>query len=282
MSFYHRIKTNKQLTYKELMSNLAFQNVELSEPDELSEPIDSNICKVFIPHESTRGVILYYSNAEYVVGINVLSSETDFRLALNIAETISIMTHSDIIPEDSETSMGLKMFKTHYNEEWIDKEKLLGVPLLLDNIGQKGQIVAIDCCYMTYFIGPKIHASLDKSSVQAYYNSLVEKICKTQFFDQNKYTMPHVMQVKYKETGAVKDIIVLYPNGEQFLPKSDILVIEYENEYIELPYDKISHIANVHFHRIDEEQYVVDSLTKEEFIKCFQSAKSLLSTLFIL
>ena len=127
MSFYLSIKTNKHLTYKELMSNLAFQNVEVSEPDELSEPIDSNICKVFIPHESTRGVILYYSNAEYVVGINVLSSETDFRLALNIAETISIMTHSDIIPEDSETSMGLKMFKTHYNEEWIDKEKLLGV-----------------------------------------------------------------------------------------------------------------------------------------------------------
>ena len=275
MSFYLRIKTNKQLTYKELISNLAFQNVELSEPDELNEPIDSNICKVFMPHESTRGVILYYSNAEYVVGINILSSETDFRLALNIAETISIMTHSDINTEDSETSMDLKMFKTHYNEEWIDKEKLLGVPSLLYNIGQKGQIVAIDCCYMTYLIGPKIHASLDKSSVQAYYNSLVENFCKTQFFDQNKYRMPRVMQVKYNKTEAVKHIIVLYSNGEQFLPKSDILVLEYENEFIDLPYDKISHIANAHFHRIDEEQYVVDSLTKEEFIKCFQSAKSL-------
>ena len=280
MSFYLSIKTHKQLTYKELMSNLVFQNVQLSEPDVLNERISSNICKVFIPHESTRGVILYYSNAEYTVGINILSSETDFRLALNIAETISIMTHSDIIPEDGETSMDLRMFKTHYNEEWIDKEKLLGVPWLLDNIGQKGQIVAIDCCYMTYLIGPKIHASLDKSSVQAYYNSLVEKICKTQFFDQNKYMVPSVMQVKYNEIEAIKRIIVLYPNGEQFLPKSDILVIEYENESIDLPYDKISHIANAHFHRIDEEQYVVDSLTKEEFIKCFQSAKSLLSTQF--
>ncbi len=278
MSFYISIKTHKQLTYKELMSNLVFPNVELSEPNGLNEPIDSNICKVFMPHESTRGALLYYSNAEYTVGINILSSETDFRLALNIAETISIITHSDIIPEDSETGMDLKMFKTHYDKKWIDREKLLGVPLLLDNIGQKGQTVAIDCCYMTYLIGPKIHASLDKSSIQAYYNSLVEKICKTQFFDQNKYTVPNVMQVKNKGTEDVKRMIVLYPNGGQFLPSSDILVIQYENEFIELPYDKISNIANTHFHRIDEEQYIVDSLTTEEFIKCFQSAKSLLST----
>lgn len=277
MSFYLKIRTENKISYKDLISNLKFSEASVIQSNSFDDLINEDSCKVFLPNESTRGVTLKYVNSEYSVGINVISSETDFELALNITEVISILTDSLILPEGREKPIDTIVFKNEFNKAWIDKEKLVGVDIFLDNIGNEGDTLAIGCCDLTYLVGPKIHSQLDKSSEHEYYNSLVNKIRNSQFFDRQKYAIPNTIQVTNRETGELKRVIVLYQNGNQFLPKSELLVIKLGNERIELPYNRISEIANDKFSLVDEEQYLVDTLTDNEFQNILITAKTILS-----
>ena len=92
MSFYLKIRTENKISYKDLISNLKFSEASVIQSNSFDDLINEDSCKVFLPNESTRGVTLKYVNSEYSVGINVISSETDFELALNITEVISILT----------------------------------------------------------------------------------------------------------------------------------------------------------------------------------------------
>jgi hypothetical protein len=274
MSFYLKIKTENRISYQELISNLKQNDVKIIQPNKLGDLINDESCKLYIINESTRGVTLKFLNSEYSIGINVISSETDIELALSITEAISILTNSLILPEDREKPIDTITFKNEFDKSWIDREKLIGIGMFIDKIGNDGDILAIGCCNLTYLVGPKVHSQLNKNSELEYYYSLVTKIKNAQFFDRQKFVIPNIIQITSRDNGEVKRIIVLYQNGNQFLPKSEFLVINSDNERIELPFNRINEIATDKFTLMDEEQYFVDTLTDNEFRSLLIAAKT--------
>lgn len=278
MSFYFNIQSEKEITYKQLIEKLKFENIEFNHVEDIDEYIGENNYKAFIKNKSTRGVNLSYREQDYSIGVNVISSETDFEIALNIVEAISELTQTQILPEDEEIPIDLFTFKNKYDSQWIEKEKYLGINIFLEKIGNEGDTLAIGCCYMSYHIGPNIHKELDISSEKSYYQGLVSHISKTQFWDREKYQIPNIIQITDEETSERKDIIVLYQNGKQFLSKADIIVISNGESRIEIPYEKIKILVSEKFHLVDEEQYLVDELTDEEYQNIYLKAKEISAT----
>lgn len=276
MSFYFNVSSEKTITYSELIGKLKLKNIQLDPLDNLNEFIGEHNYKLFIPNKSTRGVNLYYRERSYSIGLNVISSDADFELGLHLAETISELTQAPILPEDREDPIDINTFKKEYDKAWIEREKYLGVNIFMEKIGAEGNTLSIGCCYMMYMIGPKIHEKLDKSSERSYYNGLVNHICATQFWNKEIYLTPNILQVTNKDGGEKKELIVLYPNGNQFLRKADVLVIPYGDKRLELPFERIGEIASEKFHLVDEEQYLVDQLTDEEYRNvCLKAAEVL-------
>jgi hypothetical protein len=76
--------------------------------------------------------------------LNIVSSETDFEIALNITEAISELTQSPILPEDEENPIDLITFKNNYDSKWIEQEKYGGISIFIDKIGNDGETLEID------------------------------------------------------------------------------------------------------------------------------------------
>ncbi|MBV4357922.1 hypothetical protein [Pinibacter aurantiacus] len=277
MSFYFTITTNKRISYNDLLIELINKNVEIDQPEILQDLVADGGCKFFIPYRSTRGVTLRYENQEYSIGLNVVASEADFELALNITETLSKYTGALILPEDRDEPIDIEILTKDYSQKWIDEIKLLGIDIFIEKIGMTGNDLSIGCCYMMYSIGPKIHSQLDSSSKESYYHGLVKLICQTQFFDREKYAIPSYLVVTNKKTDKKEKMIVLYPNGDQFLPVADVLVIRKEDDWVELPFGRINEIATNKFTLIDEQQYLVDALSEAEYHSLFLAARNILT-----
>jgi hypothetical protein len=277
MSFYFYIKSEKEITYRQLTNKLKYENIEFDVIENLDEFIGENYNKLFIKNKSTRGVNLNYKEQKYSIGLNVISSKTDFEIGLNIVEAISELTKAEILPEDKVTPIDLNSFRNNYGSQWIENEKYTGVKIIMDKIGNEGDTIAIGCCYMTYFIGPNIHKELDNSSEKLYYNGLVNYITRTQFWDREKYITPSIIEITKKGTNETKQIILLYPNGNQFLSKAAILEISNGEASVEIPYEKIKKIASKKFNLVDEEQFLVEQLTYEEYNNIYLQAKEIVN-----
>jgi hypothetical protein len=271
MSFYFYIKTNKQLKYDDVLSNIVIENIEINKYGD-DELIDEEGCKIYVPFKSTRGITLKYDGSEYSIGINVIAAPIDFQIAIDLARLIAQQTEEHILPEDSDPITTEQLFQV-YNNDWIELMKLLGIEIFLEKIGKENNTIAIGCCYMSYNIGPNIHKSLNTNSKEHYYKSLIDRIANTQFFDTNRFILPSILIVTNQETNETRKIVVFYPSGNQFLAKADIVSFSNNGERLEFPYSLLKEIKTDKFNLIDEVQYTIDSLTDKEFEEIFNNAK---------
>lgn len=272
MSFYFTIQSEKEITYRQLINELPLENIEFGHLEDIDDYIGENNYKAFIKNKSTRGVNLSHREQNYSVSLNVIASEADFEIALLIVEALSKLTEAEILPEDRETPIDIVTFRNHYDKNWIEEEKYLGVSIFLDKIGNEGDTLEIACCYMSYLVGPDIHKKLDAGSEKSYYEGLVSYISSTQFWDREKYHIPSIIRFTDKDTGEDKELVLLYQNGNQFLSKADEVVLSDGESRIKIPYDKIKLLATEKFHLVDEKQYVVDELTDEEYKNIYLKA----------
>ena len=264
MSFYFGISTEKEVSYKNLEDQLGNENVKFYlPPEERTNPIKG--AKIYIPHQSTRGVSIYKEENGYSIGINVIASEEDFHLAINVTKAIGELTNGTILLEDSDENIDAAELLNKYNQEWIDMMKTLGISTLIEGIGQKGKVMTIGGCYMHYSIGPRIHNTLDASSELSYYNGLIDHIRKTQFFDLSKYQIPTIITSTHKDGTNKKSIVVFYPGGNEFLSFADYVVFPVHNGSYEVSYDMIPRISDSKFKRVDEKQFTIDSLGRTEY-----------------
>ncbi len=276
MSFYFNINSQKEVTYKDIKLGLNNPSIRFHwSPENLSDPIKET--KIFIPGKSTRGITISKDEDSYSIGINVIASEDDFKLAVNTSKIIAQLTNSEIFPEDSETSISSNEINQKYNQAWIDTMKTLGTNIFLQRVGNDGHLLSIGCCYMKYTIGPNIHKNLNDSSEFSYYQSLVKHIQETQFFDLDKYQIPQVLVSTNQDGSNRKTYVVFYPHGAQFLSHADYVVFPVKDGKYELPYEQVKSIANSKFNLIDETQYTIESLTEAEYAELIRRIESELS-----
>jgi len=134
-------------------------------------------------------------------------------------------------------------------------------------------------CYMNYFIGPKVHKKLDGTSIENYYNSLINHLRNTQFFDRTKYAIPEVRVLKNEKTGDVKETVTFYPHGSQFLQIAEsVMFMNLKTQTLtEVPYSFIKKIKHDKINLIDEVQFTVDELTEEEYDGILNSVKKIVN-----
>jgi len=130
---------------------------------------------------------------------------------------------------------------------------------------------------MSYSVGPNIHNKLIYTNEEEYYQSLVQHIQQTQFFDRNQYAIPNILVSSNKDGQNRKRILVFYPTGSELLSQADYVVFPVENGKYEIPYTMLKDIATDKFRLIDEIQYVVDPLSSEEYSQLIQSIENELS-----
>lgn len=264
MSFYFNIKSDKTVSYNALQNEINNDSIRFHwHPHDPSENIKGT--KIYIPQKSTRGITISKDKDSYSVGINVIASEEDYYLAIDVTRAIANITLGEITPEDYPESINLEKFNENYGEDWVNSMKTHGTNIIIENVGNKQSTVSIGCCYMQYSIGPEIHNSLDQTNELSYYNSLVKHIQETQFFDLSKYQIPQIISTSNKDGSNQKTYVVFYPTGSQFLTQANHVTFPYENGRYQLPYEQISLIADTKFTKIDETQYTIEPLNEADY-----------------
>jgi hypothetical protein len=274
MSYYFSIPAPQVVSYESLTNQLAqsdakYVNAEITDPKEIQST------RLYVKGKSTRGVSLQYTDDAYSVGLNIIASETDFRLGIATAAAIAELTNSTVHPEDEEGPMSAAAFTAKFDEEWIDTMKLLGVSMFREKVGGEQHVLTMNGCFMNYSVGPKVYKHLDPTTDESLYRSLVDHIAGTQFFDFNKYAIPGHIVVTDKETKKEKRVLVFYPFGSQFLAQSDVVSFRHGEENFELAYSEIYKIATDKFTLIDELQHVVDPLTEEDYAQVIANVKAI-------
>lgn len=274
MSYYFSIPAPQVVSYKSLTNQLAqsdakYVNAEITDTKEIQST------RLYVKGKSTRGVSLQYTDNAYSVGLNIIASETDFRLGIATAAAIAELTNSTVHPEDEEGPISPAAFTAKFDEEWIDTMKLLGVSMFREKVGGEQHVLTMNGCFMNYSVGPKVYKHLDPTTDESLYRSLVDHIAGTQFFDFNKYAIPGHIVVTDKETKKEKRILVFYPFGSQFLAQSDVVSFRHGEENFELAYSEMYKIATDKFTLIDELQHVVDPLTEEDYAQVIANVKAI-------
>lgn len=276
MSFYFNVNSVKKVSFRELKDNLNNPDIKFHwEPEDYSNFIEGT--KIYIPHKSTRGITISKEENSYSIGINVIASEEDFKLAIDVSAKIAEITGSKIIPEDEDEELNAITLKSKYNQTWIDSMKTLGANIFMEKIGNEGGLLSIGCCYMRYTVGPNIHSKLDTSNELNYYNSLVEHIQKSQFFDLSKYQIPQILVSTNKDGTNRKTYVVFYPHGSQFLSTADYVIFPVDNRKYEIPYGFIPLIADSKFSLIDETQFTIQPLNENDYKAIIERIESELS-----
>lgn len=273
MSFYFNVQSSKDVSYNDLRITLKDSSIKFYvSPVDFSEPIKGT--KIFIPNKSTRGISISRDEHSFSIGINVIASEDDFKLAVSTTKAIAELTNGIILPEDSDGEINAKELEEKYDQNWIDSLKILGVDMFIQRVGIDRHLLAIGCCYMQYNIGPDIHKQLDDSNELNYYNSLVSHIQNTQFFDIEKYQIPNKIATTSQDGSNRKTYVIFYPHGSQFLAQADFVVFPVENGKYELPFAQLYLIANSKFSKIDENQYTIDALNNFEYTEIIVSIEN--------
>lgn len=274
MSYYFSIPSPQMVSFESLTKQLGqadakYVNAEVMNPKEIQST------RLYVKDKSTRGVSLRYEDKAYSVGLNIIASETDFRLGIATAAALAELTNSTVMPEDEEGPMSPTALKAKFNDEWIDSMKLLGVDMFREKIGGEQHVLTMNGCFMNYSVGPKVYQYLDPTTDESLYRTLVDHIASTQFFDFNKYAIPGHIVVTDKATQKEKRILVFYPFGSQFLAQSDVVTFRFGEENFELAYHEIYKIATDKFTLVDELQYVVDPLTEEDYAQVIANVKAI-------
>ena len=105
-------------------------------------------------------------------------------------------------------------------------------------------------------------------------------IQKHQFFDREQYSLPTIIAARDPETEEVTRYLIFYPTGNQFLQKADVVIFKNlaggDQGRYEISYDQLSELATDRFSLVDEDQYLVEALTEEEYQDLFNRVKKLL------
>ena len=87
MSYYFSIPAPQMVSFESLTKQLAQPDAKYVNA-EVTDSKVINATRLYVKNKSTRGVNLQYADKAYSVGLNIIASETDFRL-----------THKDDFPD---------------------------------------------------------------------------------------------------------------------------------------------------------------------------------------
>lgn len=267
MSYHIYIKKNQTVTYKQVIESKALPSgVQVAFNDNLDLPLES-YSKFYLTNKSTRGVALTVSDNEYDVELNIGASKDDYLLAANISIALAEINNSLILPEfDYECS--IDNFRRKYDESWADANKVLGIDALKTMVMQNGTM-KLPCCVRPYYFGHYMIDKLSRSagSEESFANSFIESIRQIQFIENliPDLEIPTLLEGDFPE--GVKQLIVILPEFKLLIQKCDYIILRIDTQILRVEFDRFIAIASNRLERLDELQYILNPIDKDDFIK---------------
>lgn len=266
MSFHFYIKSSQPVTYQAVLTELGRNDVRIAYAEEYDlNEVFADGAKFFIPECSSRGISVNLDEDVYDVGINILASGEDYLLACQLAETLAKLCDSTIEPEDND-EMDLTTFSEHYNAEWVETSKTMGMGVLTHMVQEKSEVCQISGCMRPYYFGPDLLAAFttDNPSEPVLYERFIQSVIKAQFIPET-IRIPGVYVVTPK-TGDKWEYSVILPEQEQLLVKTDFVIFyKDEADRHKIAYEEVEKFARKHFTRLDEKQYIFPEMSLEDF-----------------
>lgn len=271
MSIHFQIKKNRDITIGEILEHPGMQKVQIAYGEELKpEEAFAFYCTFYMPYESSRGVTAGLDEHGFDVGINVLASKADYRLALRLSTAIAHLTGSEIEPEFG-GSYSAEEFEKTFGEEWVEENKTQGLHAMTHIVNEQG-IMAMSGCFRNYYLGPDMLKKMkeDEPDEKTLYQRVTDNIKKLQFLDPTKIYAPNMYAVT-EDDGTEWSYIPIAPEARQGLFKAEYFMLFLdEDNHVRVPFDTMKEYALTHFERLDEEQFVFPKMSRRTFFSLME------------
>lgn len=274
MSYYIEIEKNKPVKYGELLNSFSKDEVMIAySSEEMLNTQINGYYKFLIPGKSSRGVQIGLSENRFEIIINVFCSREDYYLATEIATNLSRLTESEIEPEQSpienRDKFSIEEFKTYFNQKWVEENCMTGISAFRHIIKEKGTIT-ISGCYRNVYLGRELLSRYENEettiSDEELYDKFIHRIRMIQFLSSNIY-VPNEFEVTEKDDSKWSYITLAY-DTEQVVRKSEFVLLHLsKEEYLKVPFVDFQKYCKENFNRLDEEQYLMPSHNKKDFLK---------------
>jgi hypothetical protein len=267
MSYHITVKNNYPVTYKQILESsrlpkgvvVAFEiNIELA---------IEGYSRFYLTDKSARGVALTVSKKEYDVELNIGSSKDDYILATNISVALAEYNGSMISPE-SDDECSIDEFLMKYDENWADTIKTLGINAVKTLVKQNGTM-KLPCCVRPFYFGPNMldSLSMNPDSDESFASNFIESIRHLQFIENRipGLEIPTLMEGDFPE--GVKQVLIILPEFKLLIQKCDYVILQTEKSILRVEFDRFIKFTTNKLQRVDEEQYVLNPISKDEFIK---------------
>ena len=241
----------KTVTPDVLLQRLQGMDVEIADEDDLRKEISD--CTFFIPKASTRGACVLDRGEAFEVVVNACASKEDYLLAFRLAAELSKLTNADVEDEYCEP-IPLARFTSRFNESYAEDLKMHGFSSVVA-IVKEHNTLTVPACVRPVYIGPHVISQCNTSDASALYNTLVSVIRKVQYIDDIA-RVPRLFSVTSEDEEAWTYIVIV-DQCLQLLAKADFVIFALaDEETYKVRFGVVQEYANMHFERLDEEQYL--------------------------
>lgn len=263
MSFYFYIRTPKLLTHEAILEGVDNDEVFISnitEDDEGDNALKPDYhYNYFIMNRATRGATLVFTNNMYQVYLNALACMDDYKLGLDIIESVSTQTGSEIETETGEKFATAALLRETYNDEWMNSHIKMAVDSTVAIIKEKGKVTAFGCI-RNFVIGPNT-LELIKSMGDDLSENMMEAFRRSQFIDPEKYIDANVYIVDEGKTEEWTYAVIPVDTGV-ILPETDFVFFFFsENEHYRVPHKDFIRLESNKVQMIDEEQTQIEPMS---------------------
>ncbi|WP_298903976.1 hypothetical protein [uncultured Psychroserpens sp.] len=268
MSYHIYTENNKELKLSDILQSEHLPTNVAIAFGQLEDEIINGYSKLYIPHQSSRGVVITKDDTEYDIELNIGSSKEDYHLASKIALALGTLNNSKISPEFDE-SLSLNEFEKKYDTAWAEESQSIGVSTLISIVKEKSPIVKINGCKRGYYFGENMinEFSIDNPDEKQFTERLVENIRRIQFIEDlnEDLNIPSLMEADFPE--GVKTFIVVPPEFKLLLLKSDFIVLNDNKNVLKVEANKFIDILNTKsmLERLDEEQYIMNPIKTSDY-----------------
>ncbi|PTX59285.1 hypothetical protein C8N46_110122 [Kordia periserrulae] len=271
MSFHFYVKNNTPVTFSQVLTNKYVpKQVAIAYEKEKNEIIQG-FSKLYIPLESSRGVVITKDDDEYDIELNTGASETDYYLATRVALALGELNNSDITDELGEifSADGLQ---EEYTKKWAQEIESYGINALIHIIQEHSSSVQLNGCKRAYYFGEKMLQKLTNEqhlTEAEIAKNIVEDIKQLQFIEdiQKDIHVPTLMEADFIE--GTQSFISVAPNFRLLLIKADCIILRNDEHLAKFDYEDFIELPKIKekLHPIDEEQFIMESLSNHEYQK---------------
>jgi hypothetical protein len=270
MSYHFHIKSNKKITYRQLLENHYLpEGTQFTYEAELDDPI-IEYNKFYITKLSSRGVVLSIdTNNDFDVEVNVGATKDDWALAIKITLALAEINDSTVYPEFN-GEMSLTQFELEFGDDWIEQNKHLGLSSLLFTIKEYNSSFALNGCLRKYCIGEYVINELSKrtNNESELFDQLIEEVRKIQFLKHYDNEIEFLLYNKMDTPDGEKIISMLPPGYKVLIPPLDYIMLNYPNVGNKtIPFNEFISFVENHANRVDESQYILEAIDEKLYIE---------------